>query len=144
MTSSRSIDDLHPSVKKKAQLFTAACKAQGIDVLIYRTYASLEAQAALYEQGRTTPGPIVTNAKPGQSMHNYRCAFDAVPMLNGKPLWDSTNGSNREVWQKMGRLGESVGLEWSGRWNGKLREMAHFQYTGGYSIQALKAGAIPK
>lgn len=42
----------------------------------YSGYRSFEEQDALYAQGRTTPGDIVTNAKGGESAHNYGCATD--------------------------------------------------------------------
>jgi len=37
---------------------------------------SYQQQAALYAQGRTKPGKIVTNARPGSSWHNYGLAID--------------------------------------------------------------------
>src|SRR5258706_8285714 len=45
-------------------------------------------QDALYAQGRTIPGSIVTQAKGGESWHNLGCAIDFVPMLNNLPMWD--------------------------------------------------------
>lgn len=40
-------------------------------------------QTALYAQGRTRPGPVVTKARAGQSAHNYGRAIDVV--LDGSP-----------------------------------------------------------
>jgi len=119
---SRKIEDLHPKVMEKAKDFLAKCAEQGIDVLIYCTYRSQAEQAELYAIGRTTPGKIVTNAKPGYSYHNWGLAFDCVPLINGKPMWDSKN----PMWQKLGELGKSVGLEWAGDWK-KFKEYPHFQ-----------------
>ena len=138
MINSRSISDLHPVVAKKVQSFIDACHAQGIDLLLTSTFRDMESQAALYAQGRTAPGKIVTNAKGGQSWHNYRLAFDVVPLRNGKPVW-GTSGQDGELWAQVGALGESVGLEWAGRWK-KLKEMAHCQYTGGLTLADLQAG----
>ena len=126
---SRSLDDLTPAVKSMVQQFLAKCKAEGIDILIYCTYRSPEEQDALYAQGRTKPGPIVTNARGGYSWHNHRCAFDFVPMVGGKPQWN-----DKALYLKAGIIAESVGLEWAGRWTGKLRETAHCQFTGGKTI----------
>lgn len=136
MINSRNIDDLHPHVAKLCVAFIAACKSAGIDALITSTYRDAESQAALYAQGRTTPGHIVTNAKPGQSFHNYRCAFDFVPIVNGKAIW-----KDDELFEKCGVIAEGVGLEWAGRWHGELREMAHCQWTGGLKLADLQAGA---
>jgi peptidoglycan L-alanyl-D-glutamate endopeptidase CwlK len=84
MINSRSVNDLHPHVADLCRKFIAACKKAGIDVLITSTYRDMESQAAIYAQGRTKAGRIVTRAKPGQSWHNYRLAFDFVPIVNGK------------------------------------------------------------
>jgi peptidoglycan L-alanyl-D-glutamate endopeptidase CwlK len=136
---SRKIEDLVPAVQQRAKALVKAAKDAGIDLLITSTYRSNEEQAALYAQGRTKPGAIVTNARPGDSYHNWRCAFDVVPLRNGKPVWGTT-GPDGDLWRKIGEMGETVGLEWAGRWTGKLREMAHFQYTGGLRLADFKAG----
>lgn len=132
---SRSLDDLHPIVREKAQLFESACASQGIDILIYCTFRSGEEQNVLYAQGRTAPGKIVTNARAGESFHNWNLAFDWVPVVGGKPQWADT-----ALYLKAGIIAESVGLEWAGRWKGSLRETAHCQYSGGLKIADLKAG----
>lgn len=139
MINSRSLDDLIPPARERAAKFLQHCQAAGIEVLIYCTYRDNESQAALYAQGRTTPGARVTNAKPGESWHNYRCAFDCVPMLAGKPMW-----GDAKSYARMGEIGESLGLEWAGRWQGSLKETAHFQYTGGLTLADLKAGKVPE
>ncbi len=136
MINSRSLDDLLPQVRSRVQKFFDAAKAQGIDLLVTSTYRDNASQAALYAQGRTAPGKIVTNAKAGQSFHNYRCAVDVVPMRNGKPVWDSKD----PVWQVVGRLGKAAGLEWAGDWK-RFKEFPHFQYTGGLTLAQLQAGA---
>jgi len=132
---SRSLDDLNPIVREKAQLFVSTCALQGIDILIYCTYRSEEEQNVLYAQGRTTPGKIVTNARGGESFHNFHLAFDWVPVVGGKPQWSDT-----KLYLKAGIIAESVGLEWAGRWAGSLRETAHCQYTGGLKLAELRAG----
>ena len=132
---SRSLDDLLPVVKRKAEEFRKLCADHGMDILIYCTYRSPEEQNGLYAQGRSKPGKIVTNARGGESWHNHRCAFDFVPMVAGKPAWGDTN-----LYRKAGVIAESVGLEWAGRWTGSLRETAHCQYTGGLTLAQLKSG----
>lgn len=137
MINSRSLDDLLPPVRQRVDRFLANAKAQGIDLLVTSTYRDNASQEALYAQGRTAPGRIVTNARAGQSFHNHRCAVDVVPIRNGKPVWDAKDA----IWQTVGRLGKEAGLEWAGDWKGRLREMAHFQYTGGLTLAQLQAGA---
>jgi peptidoglycan L-alanyl-D-glutamate endopeptidase CwlK len=135
MINSRSLDDLNPKVKTLCEQFIASCDAVGIDVIITSTYRDLESQAALYAQGRTTKGNIVTNAKAGQSFHNYRVAFDFVPVVGGKCIWNDIG-----LFTKCGRIGESLGLEWAGSWAGKFKEYAHCQFSGGLTLADFQNG----
>lgn len=128
---SRSIDALAPVVKDRALAFLRECKAYDIDAMIYCTLRTNDEQARLYAVGRTTPGQVLTNARPGASMHNpdkngQAWAFDAVPVIAGKAMWDDV-----ERLGVMGFCGEQVGLTWAGRWIGKLRERVHFEIERG-------------
>lgn len=134
MINSRSLDDLLPEVKEKAQAFIAACLLEGIDVIVTSTYRDFESQTALYNQGRTTKGAIVTNAKAGESYHNFRCALDFAPVVNGKINWNDT-----KTFTRCGEIAESVGLEWAGRWK-SFKELAHVQFTAGLTLADLRAG----
>lgn len=138
MINSRKLEDLHPTVRAKVQRFIQKCDEAGIDLLVTSTYRDIESQAELYAQGRTKPGKIVTKAKPGQSWHNWKVAVDVVPLRNGKPVW-GTAGADGKLWQKVGEIGESVGLEWAGRWK-TFKEYAHFQYTGGLTLADFQNG----
>jgi peptidoglycan LD-endopeptidase CwlK len=126
---SRKLEHLHPDLKPLCEWFMEQCEAADIHPLITCTYRSHAEQEALYAQGRSQPGKIVTNARGGQSRHNYTIdgkpaskAFDVVPLINGKPEWDASH----PAWQHMGEIGESIGLEWAGRWT-KFKEFPHFQ-----------------
>lgn len=123
MINSRKIEDLHPIVQKMANQMIEECKKIGIDLLITSTYRDWESQNDLYAQGRTKPGIKVTNAKGGDSFHNYRVAFDVVPLLNGKADWNSKR------WNEIGVIGKKIGLFWGKDWV-SFSEMPHFQYTG--------------
>lgn len=138
MINSRAIEDLQPQVAEQARALLDATESEGIDLIITSTLRDFEAQAALYAQGRTSPGKRVTNADAGDSAHNYGLAFDVVPMRNGKPVWGTTADIDRDLWERIGELGESVGLEWAGRWR-TFKEYAHFQNLGGLTIDELKA-----
>ncbi len=118
--------------------FITRCTDQGVDILITSTYRDHESQAELFAQGRTRLGKRVTNASAGQSYHNWRVAFDVVPLKQGKPVW-GINGQDRELWEQVGTIGESVGLEWAGRWD-EFPEFPHFQYTRGMSLTDFQNG----
>jgi peptidoglycan L-alanyl-D-glutamate endopeptidase CwlK len=134
MLASRDLNLLEPCVKLRCELFIKGCTAIGIDVLITSTYRDYESQQALYEQGRKVPGPKVTNAMAGYSYHNFKCAFDFVPMKNGKCVWDDD-----KLFTQCGDVAKGVGLEWAGDWT-SFKEKAHCQYTGGLSLEQLRAG----
>jgi peptidoglycan L-alanyl-D-glutamate endopeptidase CwlK len=131
MINSRRIEDLRANVQPFTRLFIEKCHEQSIDVIITSTLRDFDSQNALYAQGRTTAGKIVTNAKAGYSFHNYGVAFDFTPIIHGKPAWDDT-----ALFTRCGVIAESVGLEWAGRWK-SFRELAHCQFTGGKTIRQL-------
>ena len=135
MIASRQISDLHPVVQNLCKAFISLCKHEGIDVIITSTYRDNDSQNALYAQGRSKPGNIVTNAKAGESFHNYRVAFDFAPVVHGKIPWSDEN-----LFHRCGILAENVGLQWSGRWTGRMREMAHCQYDGGLTLKDFQNG----
>lgn len=141
---SRRIMDLAPRVRTKVLQAMAAWEAAGLDVLVTCTYRSNEEQDALYAQGRTTPGRIVTHARAGQSKHNWledgkpaALAVDIVPLRSGKLVWGTSgNGidddpadddkDDLELWERVALIAEACGLRWAGRWV-KWREYAHFE-----------------
>ena len=134
MINSRSLDDLHPHVKKLAESFIETCSAEEIEILIYSTYRDNIAQNALYARGRSRAGKIVTNAKGGESYHNYRLAFDFVPRIGNQLLW-----GDKTLYKECGAIAVSVGLEWGGNWV-NFKDMPHCQYSEGLSLKDLQAG----
>lgn len=134
MINSRSLDDLIPRVRTLAEAFISSCAKHGIDVLITSTYRDKASQDALYAQGRTRPGKKVTNARGGQSFHNYQVAFDFVPIVHGKAIWNDT-----AMFTQCGEIAEALGLEWAGRWK-SFKELAHCQLTGGLTLADFQAG----
>jgi len=125
---------LKPIVESKARKLLEEAKKKGIVLIVTSSLRTFAEQDALYAQGRTKPGNIVTNAKAGQSWHNWACAFDVVALKNGSPDWNCD-------WSEIGKLGESVGLEWGGRWV-RFVDRPHFQYTAGYSLADFQRGKI--
>ena len=137
MINSRKIDDLLPRVAARAREFVDRCAVAGVPVLITSTYRDNESQNELYAKGRTTPGPKITNVQGGHSFHQYRVAFDFVPVNDFSiPQW-----STKALWDKCGLIGEACGLEWGGRWKSFV-DRPHMQYTGGRTIAEYLAGLV--
>jgi peptidoglycan L-alanyl-D-glutamate endopeptidase CwlK len=128
--------ELDPDVRELWLLLRTACEERGIDVFLIGTYRTPAEQDALYARGRTTPGPIVTNARGGWSWHNWRRALDiAIRDFPGDPSPDDVyNGP----WALVGALGEHLGLEWGGRW-AHFADLPHFQSTKGLTLTQMNA-----
>lgn len=148
---------LHPKLRddvfeaydeiEKALSGNAACRFS----YTLRTFAE---QDALYAQGRTKPGAIVTKAKGGQSYHNYGLALDIVLLIdkdkNGTyetASWDMKTDfdlDNKPDWMEIVSIFKRYGFEWGGEW--KFVDAPHFQKTFNKSIIDLqrlrKAGKI--
>ncbi len=114
----KDIDALLPEVKEKAVLFIGECQKQGLNIRITDTFRTPEKQNELYARGRTIAGPRVTNAKAGQSYHNWGLAFD-VCFLGTVPY-----PPQMEQWRRIGRIGEDCGFIWGGSFG----DYGHFEY----------------
>jgi peptidoglycan LD-endopeptidase CwlK len=132
MINSRSIEDLHPKVQALAKAWIAACAKAGLEVAVISTYRDKQYQDYLYTLGRSRPGKIVTYARGGQSMHNYRLAFDFVVKHNGVIDW-----GDRKSYLAARKIGEGLGLR------GLSFELAHLQWLGGLTEAQVRAGRLP-
>ena len=122
---SRNIEDLDPRMQPLALELVGRCMAQGLPIVITQTRRTMEEQQALYDQGRVRPGKIVTQARPGQTAHNYGLAFDVAFIIpeTGEITWDEPRSG---AWYDVGRIGEGLGLIWGGRWR-KFPDRPHFE-----------------
>ena len=126
------IQTLHPLLRAKASKFVNAVeKRLGKRIKITDGLRTFADQNKLYAQGRTTAGNKVTNAKGGQSYHNYGLAFDCYNTKNGSV--DFSKAISPEV----AKIGQEFGLEWGGNWK-SLKDFPHFQLTKG-SVSELLA-----
>jgi peptidoglycan L-alanyl-D-glutamate endopeptidase CwlK len=138
VASKKVLSTLHPAIQQQARGFVVSAKNTGIDVRVTSGMRSMQTQADLYNKGRDAKGNVVdknaviTNAKPGQSYHNYGLALD-ITIVDGKK--NNWNTSSPE-WKKAGELGEAAGFEWGGRWT-DLPDAPHFQDSFGLSTKAL-------
>lgn len=100
---------------------------------------SYSQQAALYAQGRTRLGKIVTKARPGSSWHNYGLAIDLGLFKAGVYLDEKNPALADRVYAELGALAKTMDIEWAGYWT-SFTETPHFQYRPGIpSIAAAKA-----
>lgn len=95
-----------------------------IKLKVTSAYRSKQDQDALYAQGRTKPGRIVTNARGGQSNHNSGKAIDVYMVLE-----DGSIATEDEVPPEVVKIAKEEGFEWGGSWKGKLRDGPHFEYV---------------
>lgn len=139
---------LHPKLREEAtEIYKEICQAlQGKAMCRFaftlRTFAE---QDALYAQGRTKPGAVVTKAKGGQSYHNYGLAIDIVLVVdkdgNGSfetASWDTKTDFDKDGksdWSEVVNIFKQHGWEWGGDW--KFLDMPHFQKTFGKSVREL-------
>jgi peptidoglycan L-alanyl-D-glutamate endopeptidase CwlK len=96
----------------------------GHDLLITCTARSTDEQARLYAQGRTTPGPIVTqlDGTTHKSKHNLvpSKAIDVCVVVGGKVSW------NPDQYAPLGPLAAHYGLTWGGSWK-TLKDYPHLE-----------------
>ncbi|WP_085521450.1 peptidoglycan-binding protein [Tuberibacillus sp. Marseille-P3662] len=135
----RNMGDVHPLVEKKTKEVIRQAYNEGIYVQISSGFRSFDEQAELYAQGRTTGGNVVTNAEPGESVHNYGFAVDyfLTSDYGNKALW-----SVNDDWCRVAEIAKSLGFEWGGDWT-SFKDYPHLQLTEGLTWQDLQAGRRP-
>lgn len=118
---SRRIEDLHPRLQVKLAQLKEACANQGINIAYSECLRTVAEQDALYAQGRTTPGNIVTNAKGTtySSQHQWGIAADFYLDMDidgdGSKSDDAFNDSTG-LFEQVGAIAKSIGLGWGGDW----------------------------
>lgn len=100
------VNDLLPEVKEKMEKMIQICDILGMPIRVTSGFRSIEEQNRLYAQGRTTAGAIVTNARGGESDHNFGKAFDIVFRKTGY----------EGDWEFVSKIGKQLGLKWGGDW----------------------------
>ena len=102
---------LHPRVRELCAEFERRCREAGLNVLVTETFRTAQEQDALYAQGRTKPGSIITRCKGAdyQSPHQWGVAFDFCQNVRGRE-YDDSDG----FFRKCGEIGKKLGLFWGG------------------------------
>lgn len=122
-----------PLVERRAAQVIKHMTQLGHPMRIVEGYRSKERQDELYAQGRTKPGKIVTNARGGESFHNYGVAVDLVFRKEGY-------NAPEALWKTFGTVAKSAGFEWGGDW--KFKDYPHLQMLLGHSIEEFQKGKV--
>ena len=126
----RDVTQLHPRLQAKFKLLQKKCAQNGIKIRATECLRTAKEQDALYAKGRTAPGPKVTNAsgKDAKSMHQWGVAVDIVIDMDADKDGDVDIRDlyNVKLLNVVGKIGESIGLEWGGSWK-SIVDKPHFQ-----------------
>lgn len=147
-------DNLNSAVAAGARKLIELAYAEGIPIQITTGYRSNAESNKLYTQGRTTAQvraagisglagqpsqPRVSNAKGGESYHNYGLALDFVLLSNdGKDVIWTVNAK----WKRVAAIGKSLGFTWGGDWSG-FKDNPHLEMNYGLSVKDLQKGKRP-
>lgn len=138
----RDTSQLHPTLQLKLENLIDKCEEAGLKIKITECLRTVVEQDDLYAQGRTKPGNIVTNAKGStySSMHMWGVAADFC-RNDGKGAYDNSDG----FFDKVGKIGQSIGLEWGGAWK-SIVDKPHFQlpYWGSTTTVLRETYGVPE
>jgi len=137
------IKTVHPLLRGELRgqyLEINAAMPENARLRVTQAYRSAARQDALWAKGRTAPGPRVTNAPGGRSMHNYGLAFDIVLLRNAGGTWAADWNVGPE-WRRAADFLKRHGWAWGGDWK-SFPDPPHFEKTHGRTWQALQK--LPK
>lgn len=124
------LQDVHPKLRDLITQLDERLQLESIFLEVSEGLRSWARSDALYQQGRTTPGPIVTNAPAGHSWHNFGMAVDCMPELTeGTVDWNPSHPQ----WKRMEEVGVSLGLVSGANWI-RIVDAPHFQLTGSFPV----------
>ena len=102
----------NPDLVRKVQAVISDLAGHGITAVVVEGKRSQARQNELYAQGRTTPGPVVTQVT--HSKHTDGKAADLWFRVRGK----TTCSVSDEWWKLLGKAARAHGLTWGGDWHG--------------------------
>lgn len=112
------LQKVHRNLASKATDLLLLATSAGYELTIVQGLRTFAEQDALFAKR-----PKVTNARGGQSMHNYGLAVDFAFIVNGKINWDE------KLYSNIGKWANDVGLEWGGNWK-HFKDLPHCQLKG--------------
>jgi peptidoglycan LD-endopeptidase CwlK len=155
---------LHPAISEEVIKIIDEVESEWPKTMAVRIVQGVRTEAeqwALYNQGRTTKGPIVTNAKPFQSFHcPYGLAIDFAILYDkdGNGVyetlsWDLSkdfNNNHEADWMEVVNAFVKKGYKWGADWDcdGKTKAQGdkdekfvdnpHLEKSFGYTVKQLQ------
>ncbi|NMH28440.1 M15 family metallopeptidase [Flavobacterium silvaticum] len=127
---------LHPLIRTEVATIVDSCNkilTGKAKLRITQGLRTLEQQRKLYAIGRTIAGKKVTNAKAGQSIHNYGFAVDICLIVDGKEaIWDIGKDFDDDKiadWMECVKIFKQYGWLWGGDWKTN-KDYSHFEKSG--------------
>ena len=138
---------LHPSIRKEVGDLINKANAlltSHSQIRIVQGLRTFPEQDALYAQGRTTPGKKITNAKGGQSIHNYGLAIDFALLIDNTTIsWDlkkDWDGDKIPDWMEVVNVFKNAGYHWGGDWV-SFKDYPHIEKRGDWKNLLIKYNA---
>jgi peptidoglycan L-alanyl-D-glutamate endopeptidase CwlK len=129
VTSESRLFQVHVRLAGAVRAMAGSLIEQGIEIRVVQGLRTVAEQNALYAQGRTAPGKIVTNAPGGHSWHEFGLAVDCVPGVRGAAKWTPNWDPKHPDYAAMAACGEQQGLVSGSRWT-HIPDWPHFQLGG--------------
>jgi len=135
------IKTAHPKLRDELEKDYIECNnllPKGVRLRFAYVYRSIEEQNKLFAQR-----PKVTNARGGQSIHNYGLAFDIVILKDkdNNGTFETASFDIDEHWMNVVKFFKAKGWEWGGDWK-SFKDAPHFQKTFGHTWQTLSKKEI--
>ena len=135
------IKTIHPILRDELEKDYIECNnllPKGVRLRFAYVYRSVEEQNKLFAQR-----PKVTNARGGQSIHNYGFAFDIVILKDkdNNGTFETASFDIDEHWIKVVKFFKSKGWTWGGDWK-SFKDAPHFEKTFGHTWQTLSKKEI--
>lgn len=144
------IELLEPNTREKVEKMLHFMDNEKITYKVIETLRSPAVQQAYYAQGRMPLDTVNSLRKDAglwaideatnkrmitwtmKSKHLEGKAIDIVPVIDGKIPWNILSQDIADLYIRIGKIGEAVGLSWGGRWTpidkfGIGKDAPHFE-----------------
>ena len=132
------IDTLHPKIREEVRKLVDYVNCEiltsNVKMLVTQGLRTFEEQEKLFNQR-----PKVTNARGGQSIHNYGLAFDFCLVQGVRTIWDVAkdfDGDKVPDWMEVVKVFKDAGYKWGGDFK-SIVDKPHFEKTFGHTWQQL-------